>query len=249
MKNNQISNGLRYLSRGAELLLTPQLRWFVLVPVLINIVLFGITTAILIQQFGSAMDWMLGSLPDWLDFLAWILWTIFAAVILLVYGYSFSVVTNLLAAPFYGILAEKTEILISHSGPEPEPLSHMIPRTLRRELVKLWYFLSRGLILAIAMLILSFIPAINVIVPIIAFLWGAWNMTIQYTDYAADNNRLSFTETRKRLSGNKFSSLSMGGLIMLGTMLPLANIFIVPIAVIAGTVYWCEELKQDQNSE
>lgn len=248
MKPNQLGNGLNYLSRGAQLLISPQLRWFVLVPVLINIVLFFITTTVLIQQFGSAMDWLLGGLPSWLSFLAWILWALFAAVILLVYGYSFSLITNLLAAPFYGVLAEKTEALISGTGPEPEPLSHMIPRTLRRELVKLWYFVSRGVLLTLAMLILSFIPAVNIIVPVIGFIWGAWSMTIQYADYAADNNRLSFTETRARLSKNRYTSLSMGGLVMLGTMIPLANIFIIPISVIGGTVYWCEELKHQSKS-
>ena len=243
MKANHPSNGLTYLTRAATLIVTPELRWFVLVPILINIVLFAASTGILIQQFGTAMDWLTGSLPSWLNFLAWILWVVFAAAVLLVYGYSFSLITNLIAAPFYGLLAEKTERLVSGTGPKPESLQKMIPRTLRRELVKLWYFVIRGLGLALLMLVFSFIPLINIIVPVIGFVWGAWSMAIQYTDYAADNNQLSFTETRTRLGDRRYSSLSTGGLTLLGTMLPLANIFIIPIAVIGGTLYWCEELK------
>lgn len=243
MTNSPI-NGMTYLTRGAQLIITPQLRWFVLVPLLINLVLFVAATSLLIQQFGVAMNWMLGSLPGWLDFLTWILWVIFAGLVLIVYGYSFSMITNIIAAPFYGILAEKTEILVSGKGPAPESLGHMIPRTLGREMVKLWYFILRGLALLILMFALSFIPLINVIVPAIGFLWGAWSMAIQYVDYPADNNQLTFKDTRNRLWSRKYSSFSLGGLVMLGTMIPLVNIFVMPIAVVGGTLFWIDELEK-----
>ncbi|WP_439133169.1 sulfate transporter CysZ [Pseudomaricurvus sp.] len=241
MTNHPI-NGMTYLTRAAQLIVTPQLRLFVLVPLLINLVLFFAATYLLIEQFGVAMSWLLGSLPGWLDFLAWILWVIFAALVLVVYGYSFSMITNIIAAPFYGILAEKTEILVRGKGPEPESLGHMIPRTLGREMVKLWYFILRGLGILILMFVLSFIPLINVIVPVIGFLWGAWSMAIQYVDYPADNNQLTFSDTRNRLWSRKYSSFSLGGLVMLGTMIPLANIFVMPIAVVGGTLFWIDEL-------
>ncbi|MBU3069749.1 sulfate transporter CysZ [Aestuariicella sp. G3-2] len=243
MTNSPI-NGMTYLTRGAQLIVTPQLRLFVLVPLLINLVLFFAATYLLIQQFGVAMSWLLGSLPGWLDFLAWILWVIFAALVLVVYGYSFSMITNIIAAPFYGILAEKTEILVKGTGPAPESLRHMIPRTLGREMVKLWYFILRGLALLILMFVLSFIPLINVIVPVIGFLWGAWSMAIQYVDYPADNNQLTFKDTRNRLWNRKYSSFSLGGLVMLGTMVPLLNIFVMPIAVVGGTLFWIDELEK-----
>jgi CysZ protein len=98
-QNNPI-NGFQYLTRGAKLILHPQLRAFILVPLLVNLALFIALTGVLIQQFGGAVDWMLGSLPAWLDFLAWILWSIFSLLVLVIYGYSFSILTNIIAAPF-----------------------------------------------------------------------------------------------------------------------------------------------------
>jgi CysZ protein len=243
MVNSPI-NAMSYLNRGARLIFTPQLRWFVLIPVLINLVLFVAITYLLVLQFGAAMDWLLGTLPSWLDFLAWILWVVFAALVLVIYGYSFSLITHIIAAPFYGFLAEKTEILVRGQGPAPESFAHMIPRTLGREMVKLWYFTLRGVGLLILMLALSFVPLVNVMVPVIGFLWGAWCMAIQYVDYPADNNQLTFAETRQRLWKRKLSSFSLGGLVMLGSMIPLVNIFIMPIAVTAGTLFWLEELEQ-----
>ncbi|MYM64931.1 sulfate transporter CysZ [Pseudomaricurvus sp. HS19] len=240
---NHLINGLTYLTRGAQLIVHPQLRWFVLVPVLINIVLFVIITSMLIGQFGAALDWLLSGLPGWLDFLAWILWVLFSIVLLLVYGYSFSVITNIIAAPFYGVLAERAEILIKGSGPRPETLLHMIPRTLGREMVKLWYFIVRGVAILILSLVLSWIPLLNFLIPVIVFVWGAWSMAIQYVDYSADNHQLPFSNMRDRLAARKYTSIGFGGLVMVGTMLPLANIFILPIAVVGGTVFWTEELE------
>ena len=85
---------------------------------------------------------------------------------------------------------------------------------------------------------------INVIVPVIGFLWGAWSMAIQYVDYPADNNQLTFKDTRNRLWNRKYSSFSLGGLVMLGTMVPLLNIFVMPIAVVGGTLFWIDELEK-----
>ncbi len=241
--NNHLINGLTYLTRGAQLILHPKLRWFVLVPVLINIVLFVIITGLLIGQFGLALNWLLGGLPGWLDFLAWILWLLFSIVLLIVYGYSFSMITNIIAAPFYGVLADRTEALLKGKGADDEPLRTMIPRTLGREMTKLWYFLVRGVAILILTFILSWIPLLNFLVPVIIFIWGAWSMAIQYVDYAADNHQTPFANMRHRLSTQKYSSVGFGGLVMLGTMLPLANIFVIPIAVVGGTVFWIEELE------
>lgn len=241
--SNNIINGLNHLTRGAQLIVRPELRWFVFVPVMINIVLFVILTGILIDQFGLALTWLLDWIPSWLDFLAWILWMLFSAVLLLVYGYSFSILTNIIAAPFYGILADRTEALLKGQGAEPEPLSKMIPRTLGREMVKLWYFIVRGVAIFILTLFLSWIPLVNILVPIIIFVWGAWTMAIQYVDYTADNHQLAFPSMRNRLASKKYSSVGFGSLVMIGTMIPLANIIILPIAVVGGTVFWIEELE------
>lgn len=243
-KPNQLNNGLAYLTRGAQLILHPRLRWFVLIPVLVNIILFVFVTIMLMGLFSGAMASMLGWIPGWLDFIYAILWTLFAAVVMIVYGYSFSILTNLIAAPFYGFLAERTEQLIKGSAPDSEPLSSMIPRTLLRELVKLWYFIWRGVALAIGLFILSFI--FPPLVPIIAFLWAAWSMAIQYVDYPADNHQWSFKRIRDELAEKNYSSIGFGSLVTLGSMIPLANIFIMPIAVVGGTLYWLEELDERQ---
>lgn len=241
-KVSGIGTGLSYISRATTLVLHKDLRLFVIVPLLINLVLFFILTSVLMQQFEAVVAAILGWLPGWMDFLSWLIWSLLAATVLVIYGYSFSIITNILAAPFYGLLAERAEVLLTGEAAPAESLRHMIPRTLGREMQKLGYFLSRGIAVLLLGLLLSFIPLVNLLVPVITILWGAWTMAIQYADYAADNHQLAFVELRKRLSQHRSHTYSFGGLILLSTMVPVLNIFIMPIAVVAGTCYWTDRL-------
>lgn len=237
--SGSIIAGATYLTRGFRLLLHPALRRFVLVPIFVNLLLFIILTTLLIQQFAQLLDFMMIYLPSWLGFLAWIILALLALFVVLVYGYSFSLITNVIAAPFYGFLAERAEELVTGKRLEGETLLEMIPRTMLRELRKVWYFLWRGLVV----LLLAFIPLVG---PLIAAFWAAWSMSIQYSDYAADNHQRPFHGLRRSLRRRAQSSMGFGVLVMLGMMVPLLNILVIPAAVIGGTLFWLEEL-QDQD--
>lgn len=59
-------------------------------------------------------------LPNWLHWLDWLLWPIVVLALLIIVFYSFTLVANLIASPFNGILAEKAEaILTGRSLDEP----------------------------------------------------------------------------------------------------------------------------------
>ncbi|WP_299978994.1 sulfate transporter CysZ [uncultured Pseudoteredinibacter sp.] len=246
---NNVQSGANYLLNGARLMLHPKLRIFVLIPILVNIVIFMLTTAALFAQFTAATQWLTDFLPDWLSFLANILVGIAVVMVLLIYGYSFSLLTNIIAAPFYGVLAEKVEELVTGESIEGEPLSQMIPRTIWREMGKLWYFITRGLAVMLCLLALSFIPLLNLLVPILSFAWAIWTISVQYVDYPADNHKVSFKDLRARLWKNKYSTYGLGGLGTLGAMIPLLNIIVLPAAVCGGTLYWLKELRENPMAE
>lgn len=233
--------GPEALTRGASLLMQPGLRIFILAPLLINFILFLIVTTILIQQFSESLSWLMDWLPGWLEFLAGILWSLFAFVILLVYGYCFSLITNIIAAPFNGLLAEKIQQRLTGAAPEYEALGQMILRTLGRELLKLGYFISRSLLIGLGLLLAIWVPGLNLVMIAIGVIWGAWCMAIQYVDYPADNNRISFKALRSQLRQQPYNSLGFGGLVMLGNMVPFLNIFVMPVAVAGATVLWVEQ--------
>lgn len=232
-----------YFLEGMRLVLQPGLRKFILIPLLVNVLIFLVVTAVLLNIFGDVFAGIQAWTPDWLHWLTWILWPLVAFVFLIVYGYSFNIITNFLAAPFFGLLAGKIETQLTGIAPPDEPWSRLIPRTLQREAVKLWYFISRGLLVLIIFAALFFIPGANLLGTLLAALWSCWCMAVQYADYPADNHQLNFRELRRRLNTQPLTSYSYGGIILLGSMVPVLNIFVTPVAVAGTTIYWVREIK------
>lgn len=242
-KNNLLS-GASYFVEGVKLIWHPKLRVYILVPLLVNICLFVLLTGTLVHFTGGAIETVMAELPSWLAPLAWLAWIIIGVLLLIVYGYSFNMITNILAAPFYGFLAQKAEEIITGQPLPEESLWKMVPRVMGRELSKLIYFLTRGIIITLVILLLATIPLVNFLAPVIGIAWGAWSMTIQYSDYPADNHQRSFKILRKKLWTKAFSSFGFGGMVMGCSIIPVVNIFAMPAAVVGGTLFWLNELKK-----
>lgn len=246
MKGNPF-RGAGFFMRGLAMLPDKGIRLFVLVPLLINIFLFSGAIWLLFDQMGYWIDYLLSSiLPDWdwLQFLRYLLWPLVAGFVLITVYYSFSVVANIIAAPFNGILSEKVEqrlrgVTLTDSG--WKEIVALIPRTVAREVSKLLYYLPRLLFL----LILTFIPVLGMLAPILLFLFSCWMMAIQYCDYPMDNNRVSFRDMKDSLKQRRLTSVGFGGLVSVGMMIPLVNLLVMPAAVIGATIFWVEEYTGD----
>ncbi|MEM8562418.1 MAG: sulfate transporter CysZ [Pseudomonadota bacterium] len=236
------ARGARYLGRGASMLKHPSLRLFVMIPLAINILIFGGLIYFGLGYLSSIIDQWLSKIPEWLEFIKWIIWPIVWLTIGLVTGYLFTAVALIIASPFNALLAEKAEELIT--GQQVGSLEGLgaavmaVPRGMVREVSKLIYYVP----MAIFVLILSFIPVINVVSPVLWFLLGAWMMSIQYVDYPMDNHQLSFADVKEAVRSRRVSSMGFGGVVALCTSIPVVNFFVVPAAVVGATLLWCEEL-------
>jgi CysZ protein len=237
-------HGAGYLTRGARMLANPKLRLFVFIPLLVNILIFGSLISLGLGYLQGLMDSLLGGIPDWLDFIEWILWPLIGLTISLITGYLFTSVALIIASPFNALLAEKAEELVT--GQPVNSLEGLgaavlaVPRGILRELSKLLYYLP----MAAFVLILSFIPVLNTVAPVLWFLLGAWMMSIQFVDYPMDNHQLSFADVKEAVRSRRLSSMGFGGLVALCAGIPIVNFFIVPAAVVGATLLWCEELSQ-----
>ena len=244
MKGN-IAHGAGYLSRGARMLSHPSLRLFVIIPLLVNILIFGSMIGIGFSYISGWMNALLASIPDWLDFITWILWPLIGITVSLVTGYLFTAVALIIASPFNALLAEKAEELIT--GQPVDSLEGLgaallaMPRGIFRELAKLLYYVP----MAILVVVVSIIPGIgNAVAPVLWLLLGAWMMSIQFVDYPMDNHQLSFADVKEAVRSRRLSSMGFGGLVALCTGIPVVNFFVVPAAVVGATLLWCEELNQ-----
>ncbi|MBT3410983.1 MAG: sulfate transporter CysZ [Halieaceae bacterium] len=241
MKGNVVG-GVGYLLDGAKMLGHPSLRLFVLVPLTINILIFGTLIAYGFSYLTEFMDSWLSWIPDWLGFIEWILWPLIGITFSLITGYLFTAVALIIASPFNGLLAEKAEELVTGkpvSGPEGLANALMlVPRGIIRELAKLMYYVP----MAAFVLLITFIPGLNAIAPLLWFLLGAWMMSIQFVDYPMDNHQLSFADVKEAVRSRRLSSMGFGGVVALCTGIPIVNFFVVPAAVVGATLLWCEEL-------
>lgn len=235
--------GAGCLVRGGKMLTHPKLRPFVIVPLMINIIIFG---SLIGWGLTNLIEWVnswMALLPDWLSFLEWILWPLIGIAVALVTGYLFTAVALLIASPFNALLAEKAEELIT--GKPVEGLEGLgaallsVPRGIFREIAKLLYYIP----MAVFVLIVSFIPAVNFAAPFLWFLLGAWMMSLQFVDYPMDNHQQSFKEVRLATADRRLSSLGFGGLVAACASIPIVNFFVVPAAVVGATILYVEELR------
>ncbi len=236
-------SGASYFLKGFDLIQTKGLRSFVLIPLVVNIVLFSIAFYFLYLQLEQFFEYLQGYIPEFLSWLNVILWPLAIITLLVVFSFVFSSVANWIAAPFNGLLAEKVECYLTG---KPAPVNGFsdiikdIPRTLKREWTKLAYYLPK----AIGCLILFFIPVIGqTVAPILWFLFSAWMMAIQYCDYPFDNHKREFTVLKAQLAQDRGCALSFGSMTTLFTMIPIVNLVVMPVAICGATALWVERYR------
>lgn len=241
-KLNNLHFSAACLLRGLRLLAKPGLRHLVGIPLLINLVLYGIALAGGIHYFSVFMDWLV---PAWLDFLRWLLWPIFGLSFLLIVYFTFTVLANLIGAPFYGRLAEKTIVLLEgRLAPVSEGFSKALVSDSLSEAKRLMYFLTR----AVPLLILFLIPGVNLIAPLLWLAFSAWFLALEYMAYPLEAHGYRFDEQRRIAKQLPFGVFSFGGLVTLGLTIPVLNVLIPPAAVIGATLYFLEGQLGDQSS-
>jgi len=233
--------GIRYFGRGLSLLSNKGLKRFIAIPILINALLM---MALIYFGGGWLLDkvgWLVDLFPSWLSWLTWIITPVAALTIISMTLYFFSAVLNLIAGPFNGLLSEAVETKIVGAEIPDETLGEQVSRTLQRELKKLGYFLPRYL----GLLVISFIPVINIVSPVLWFMFGAWVLTLQYLDYALDNNGHSFADLHQALKLQPLTTLGFGFVVAVGFMIPIVNLLVMPAAVCGATLYWSEQIKAE----
>ena len=223
------------LARGTRLVYGAGLRRYVFAPIAVNLLVYVAMLWFVLANFGSWLDHWMSMVPGWLAWLEWLIWPMFVVSLVLVVFFTFTLVTHLVAAPFYGFLAERVEIEATGRQPlDDRGLTRTALDALGRELVKLVYILPR----MAALFVLSWIPVVNLVAPLLWALFSAWMMAITYLDYPMDNNKVSFAEMRRRLRARWWPTMTYGGGVTLITWIPLANLFLLPGAVAAAVLMW-----------
>lgn len=223
--------GARDCIAGFKLILDPALRRFVIVPLLINIALFASALYFFSQKIDS---WLEQLLPSWLSFLEYILLPLLWITMFLIVFYSFTLLANLIAAPFNSLLAARVEARLSDDTVETinaDAFWKILLRSIGSELTKMLYLIKWF----IPLLILTFIPVLNIIAPFAWFLFAAWSFALEYTDYPLGNHGKLFPAVREYNRKNTMRALGFGSVVFLLTSIPFLNFIAMPVAVCGAT--------------
>jgi CysZ protein len=234
--------GINDCLSGIGLIFKSGIRRYVIIPLLINTALFGGAIYILYKQMDI---WLEKLLPGWLYWLEWLIVPLFFLTIVLIVFFSFTLVANLISAPFNSYLSASVEQKLTGSKPENmvnEPVWKTVVRTVRAEIRKTVYFL----LWLIPLALLTVIPVINVVAPFAWFLFAAWSFSIEYMDSPLGNRGMLFEEIREYNRKNRLRSLGLGTGVFVMTSIPFLNFLAMPVAVCAATKTTVKTSEQQQ---
>jgi len=244
MKGN-LFTGAGYFTKGLSLIWKPGIRPFTLWPMLITLIVFVTLAYYGIGYFEVMMERFLPSGDSWwASGLRFFLWPLLAISFLLIWYFTFTIIANLIGAPFNGILAERVEAHLKGEDYEAfnsgSFIKEIIPALLN-ELGKITYFI----LWAIPLLILFVIPVLNLAAPFLWMYFMTWMLSLEYVDYPMDNHGIRFKVVRQSLQQRRLTSIGFGGTATLCSFVPLLNLLVMPAAVCGATLYWVAELEAE----
>jgi CysZ protein len=247
MQNQPIS-GFAYATKGLRLIIQPGIRVFVIIPLVINIIVFSGLLSMGVYFFDDLMEQWLPT-NSWLSHLSWLLWPLFTIALLLFVFYTFTAAANLLAAPFNGLLAEKVEASITgkplNNGSAWKQIAKDFFPSIFSEIRKLLYFVIRAIPLALLFLI----PGINLLAPFLWLGFTAWYIALEYIGYPMGNHKILFKQQHARLKPRRFKALGFGAGILLLMAIPGINFLAMPAGVAGATLMWRQDIAEPAHGE
>jgi CysZ protein len=228
------------MARALSLLNKPGVRIYVIVPLMINMLLFGALVWYGYSQFNLLVEWLMSFVPSFLEFIEWLIWIFFGVLAAITVFFSFTPIANIIAAPFNALMSEKIEIeLTGKAASSNISFARMAVDAIGSQLRKLVYIMFW----ALGLFLVSLIPVVNLVAPVLWIVFGSWLLSLEYFDYPMGNHDLVFAEQKKRLGERRGISLGFGGAVMIMTSIPIINFFAMPVAVAGATLLWVEQFQ------
>ncbi len=235
-------SGAGYLLRGVALLPKKGIFPYVVVPMIINALLFGLALILAIGQIGGLIDWTLQQLPGWLQWLDWLMWPLLLLSAFILVFFLVAILANIIAAPFNTLLAEAVERHLTGKTHPTEGVNWYsalkeAPKAIGSEFIKIGYFAK----FAIPLGILFLIPGLNLFAPALWFIFSAWMLALEYCDYHLGNHCINFSQQRTLLGKERMLTLGFGAASTLATITPIINLIAMPASVAGSTAMLVEK--------
>lgn len=225
----RFTHGLKSLPRAAGVLWrSPRVLLWLAPPLLITLLLDALA-------FHFAFEWMrgwiAGLLPasGWLASLRALFDVLGAVVVIVVLGWSFTWLFLLLASPFQDYISAAVERAVRGSAvPDPAGLRGFL-RCIRQSLVQavVLTFLS------LFFLVFALVPVAG---PVLFFAWTAFALGYSFVSVHSGRTGQRFGERRAFAQRHLGAVMGLGSVVAAASLVPLANVLLMPVFVVAGTL-------------
>jgi uncharacterized protein involved in cysteine biosynthesis len=209
---------------------------YALVPVLLTAVglVAGIALAVPVSGKLLGVVWR----PAEQDVAALAAWYAARVVLFLVLVYTAAVVLPALAAgPFMDALSARVE---AEELPPAAARAGGVRRAVFETAAGAAHAVARVALLVAGLLLLA--PALLVpgAWPVLAFLWTAWWTSVEWVSLPMARHLYRFSEVRAALRRVRPAGFGLGCTLAALFLLPLANLLVVPLGAVSGTLLFCE---------
>ncbi len=219
--------------RAARLLLDRRELWsLALAPIALTLV--GLVGGLIAA--GPLSGWLLRL--GWAEPAGWLaaLWWLTRAAIFLALLYAFAVAFPIaLSAPFADQLSAKVERLELGAADEGG-----LGRMAKEVTVGVWHALARVTLLIAGYVLLAPALLLPGAWPVLAFLWTATWASFEWLDLPMARHLHGFSEVRAALRSIRPLGLGFGAVLGALFLVPLANLVVIPVGAVAGTLLYCD---------
>jgi CysZ protein len=228
--------------RAARLLLTTRgLKRWAIAPLVANTILFILILVLCLSWLVPALD-VSGLSPDWAGAFGesvfnLLKWVVFLALLFVFFFFGFTAVGMVLASPFNDVLSEKVEKTLCGATGEGG-LSWVT--WIRATLFSVWESLK----IALQQLFFSLLTLPFLLVPVVGavplFLVNAYFGGLGFLDVALARHFLGAKHRRAGLEGLGWEIFGLGAAMTFLLAIPVLNLFILPLGVVAATMLYSE---------
>jgi len=219
-------------------------KW-ILIPGFIYAILFCMGIYLFVVSSNSAIDFMLhksgveewmGKMQNsWLSFLLIFGQLILNLILLLFYFSLFKYLFLIIGSPLFAYLSEKTEAIIEDRE-YPFSFKQLLKDMVRGIRLALRNMLWQT-VYTVSILILSFIPLIGWITPLLALLVECYYLGFSMLDYSCERHKLSTSQSIAFIGRHKGLAIGNGIVFYLMHFVPVLGWLLAPsYAVIAATI-------------
>ena len=219
-------------------------KW-ILIPGLIYTILFLIGTYFFLITSNNAIEFVLlkSGIKTWLDKMqdSWLNWlfiigqVILWLVLFLFYFSLFKYIFLIIGSPVFAYLSEKTESIIEEKE-FPFSLSQLMPDIARAVKIALRNMLWQT-VYVVSILILSFIPLVGWIAPLVSLFTECYYLGFSMLDYSCERKKMSTQQSIEFISRHKGLAIGNGMVFYIMHLVPVIGWLFAPsYAVIAATL-------------